>query len=96
MERGRALEEQGRALERVSKIPRVEPMRRARVRRVTRSYGSGRSAFLIERIPVASCPNYGENYLTAETLHKIERVWMHWPQLTVAKRVQVTRFRSAA
>lgn len=68
----------------------------ARVRRVTRSYGSGRSVFLIEGIPAISCPNCGESYLTAETLHEIERVRMHWRQLTVDRKVPVTRFRGAA
>jgi hypothetical protein len=28
---------------------------------------------VIENVPVTSCPNCGESYLTAETLHEIER-----------------------
>ena len=46
----------------------------ARVRRVTRSYGRGRSLLVIEGVPVVSCPNCGESYLTADTLHEIERI----------------------
>ena len=45
----------------------------ARVRHVTRSYGSGATLLVIENIPVISCPHCGESYLTAETLHEIAR-----------------------
>ena len=44
-----------------------------RTRRVTRTCGRGRTAFLIEGIPVLSCPHCGESYLTAETLLEIEQ-----------------------
>jgi len=46
----------------------------ARVRHVTRSYGKGKNLLVIENIPVISCPHCGESYLTAETLHEIERI----------------------
>ena len=46
----------------------------ARVRRTTRTFGSGRSAFLIEGVPLVRCPNCGESYFTADTLKEIERV----------------------
>ena len=46
----------------------------ARIRRVTRTYGKGKDLLVIENIPVVSCPHCGESYLTAETLHKIERI----------------------
>ena len=44
-----------------------------KMRRVSRSYGKGDSLLVIENIPVISCPNCGESYLTAETMHEIER-----------------------
>lgn len=68
----------------------------ARIRRVTRTYGRGRSAFLIEGVPVISCPHCGESYLAAETLKEIERIRLHWRQLTMDKKVPVARFRGAA
>ncbi len=46
----------------------------ARVHRVTRSYGQGKNLLVIENVPVISCPHCGESYLTAETLHEIERI----------------------
>lgn len=55
----------------------------AYVRRVSRSYGRGVSLFVIENIPIVSCPNCGESYLTAATLHEIERIKLHrraWAQ----------------
>ena len=68
----------------------------ARIRRVTRTYGRGRSAFLIEGVPVISCPRCGESYLAAETLKEIERIRMHWRQLSTDRKVPVAKFRGAA
>ena len=48
-----------------------------KIRRVSRSYGKGDSLLVIENIPVISCPHCGESYLTAETLHEIERIKLH-------------------
>ena len=68
----------------------------AKVRRLTRSVGKGRTAFLIERVPVISCPHCGESYLTAETLHEIERIKLHRRQLVEERVVSVARFGGAA
>ncbi len=47
------------------------------MRRVSRSYGKGEDLLVIENVPVVSCPNCGEGYMTAETLHEIERIKLH-------------------
>ncbi|MGQ0650745.1 MAG: type II toxin-antitoxin system MqsA family antitoxin [Betaproteobacteria bacterium] len=44
------------------------------LRRVTRSFGSGRTLLVIEGVPMWSCPRCGESYFTAETMHEIERI----------------------
>ena len=44
------------------------------VRHVTRSYGKGARLLVIENVPLISCPHCGESYLTATTLHEIERI----------------------
>ncbi|MBI4195040.1 MAG: type II toxin-antitoxin system MqsA family antitoxin [Betaproteobacteria bacterium] len=44
------------------------------LRRVTRSFGSGKTLLVIEGIPMWSCPRCGESYFTAETMHEIERI----------------------
>ena len=64
----------------------------ARVRRVTQSYASGKTEFLIRGIPVVSCPHCGENYLTAETLREIERIKLHRHQLAVEQPVAVAQY----
>lgn len=46
----------------------------ARVRHVTRSYGEGSDLLVIENVPVVSCPHCGESYMTAETMHELDRI----------------------
>ena len=43
-------------------------------RYVSRSYGKDEALFVIEDVPVMSCTECGESYLTARTLHAIERL----------------------
>ena len=64
----------------------------AHVRFVTRSYGKGETLLVIENVPVVSCPHCGESYLTAETLHEIERIKLHRKQLGVTRPVAVADF----
>ncbi|NVM25928.1 MAG: type II toxin-antitoxin system MqsA family antitoxin [Desulfobacterales bacterium] len=64
----------------------------ARIRRVTRSYGKGKDLLVIENVPVVSCPHCGESYLTADTLHEIERVKLHRQSFAVERPVAVADF----
>ena len=64
----------------------------ARARHVTRSYGKGEELFVIENVPVISCPHCGESYLTAETLHEIERIKRHRQNLAIERSVPVANF----
>jgi YgiT-type zinc finger domain-containing protein len=64
----------------------------ARVRHVTRSYGQGENLLVIENVPVISCPHCGESYLTAETLHEIERIKLHRQNLATERSVSVVVF----
>ena len=64
----------------------------ARIRRMARTYGKGKNLFLIENMPVVSCPNCGESYLTAETLHEIERLRLHRKSLAEERPVDVVRY----
>ncbi len=66
----------------------------ARLRRVTRSYGSGASLLVIENVPVISCSHCGESYLTADTLHELERLKAHRRSLASSRRVPVVAFAS--
>ena len=64
----------------------------ARERRVTRSYGKGKNLLVIENVPVVSCPHCGESYMTAGTLHEIERLKLHRRSLAVERSVEVVGF----
>jgi YgiT-type zinc finger domain-containing protein len=64
----------------------------ARVRHVTRSYGRGDNLLVIENIPIVSCPHCGESYLTAETLHEIERIKLNRQSLSTKRPVAVAVF----
>lgn len=64
----------------------------ARVRRMTRTYGKGKRLLVIENVPVVSCPNCGESYLTAETLHELDRLKLHKKSLAVQRAVKSVAF----
>ena len=64
----------------------------ARVRQVTRSYGRGENLLVIENVPVVSCPHCGASYLTAETLHEIERIKLHRKSFAEKRSVAVAEF----
>ena len=64
----------------------------ARIRRVTRTYGKGEDLLLIRNVPVISCPHCGESYLTAETLHELERIKLHRSSMAVERPVAVANF----
>jgi len=64
----------------------------AQIRRVSRSYGRGKSLLVIENVPLISCPHCGESYLTAETLHELERIKLHRRSMAVERPVSVSEF----
>ena len=64
----------------------------AHIRYITRSYGKGENLLIIENVPVVSCPHCGESYLTADTLHEIERIKMHRRSWAKERSVPVAAF----
>lgn len=64
----------------------------ARVHKVARTYGKGEDLWVIENIPVVRCPHCGESYMTAETLHEIERIKLHRKSFAVERPVQIASF----
>lgn len=64
----------------------------AQIRRVTRSYGKGADLLVIENVPVVVCPHCGESYLTAETLHELERIKLHRRSFAKPRNVAVANF----
>ena len=63
-----------------------------RVRRLARTFGPGKNLLVIENVPVLSCFHCGESYMTAETLHEIERIKMHRENFASERHVDVARF----
>ena len=70
--------------------------RGARVRRVTRTCGKGKTFLLIEAVPVVTCSRCGESYLTAKTLQEIERIKLQRRRLKTRRLVPVARFGGVA
>lgn len=66
--------------------------KKARIRYVSRSFGKGANLFVLENVPVISCPDCGESYLTADTLHEIERIKLHRKSLAKKRTVPVATF----
>lgn len=64
----------------------------ARVRRVTEAFGKDKDMLIIENVPMISCPNCGESYFTADTLHEIERIKLHRRSFAVERSVPVASF----
>lgn len=64
----------------------------AQTRHMTRSYGKGANLLVIENVPVVVCPHCGESYLTAETLHEIERIKLLRRSLAKPRSVAVASF----
>ncbi|MBM3290997.1 MAG: type II toxin-antitoxin system MqsA family antitoxin [Candidatus Hydrogenedentes bacterium] len=67
--------------------------RGAAVRKTNRVYGAGATLHVIENVPAVHCPNCGETYYTAETLHELERLKTHRKALFIKRPVAVTSYR---
>ena len=67
----------------------------ARVHKASRTYGKGKDIFIIENIPVVTCPHCGECYLEAETLHEIERIKLHKMSFAEKRTVSIANFAAA-
>ena len=64
----------------------------AKIRYITRSYGKGDNVFVVEDVPVIVCTHCGESYLTAETLHEIERIKLHRLNVSKRRKIPVAHF----
>jgi len=64
----------------------------ARLIHVTKSYGKEENLLVIENVPVVSCPQCGESYLTAKTLREIERIKRNRTNVAVERPVPVAVF----
>jgi YgiT-type zinc finger domain-containing protein len=65
---------------------------KAQIRRVAETYGKEKNLLIIENIPMVSCPDCGQSYFAAETLHEIERIRLHHKSFAVERSVEVAKF----
>ncbi len=61
-------------------------------KRVTRSFGRGKSILVIEDVPMVVCPHCGQNYFTADTLHELERLRLHKKSIPVQRVAPVIKY----
>ncbi len=64
----------------------------AKIRYISRSYGNNEELFIIENIPLISCPECGESYFTAQTLHQIETIKQRKKSVSVIRSIPVATF----
>ena len=69
---------------------------RVQLKHVTRSYGKGEALLVIENIPMWSCPNCGESYFTAQTMHEVERIKALRKSVAKSRSVPVAAFEKTA
>ena len=69
---------------------------RVQLKYVTRSYGKGEALLVIENIPMWSCPNCGESYFTAQTMHEVERIKALRKSVAKSRSVPVAAFEKTA
>jgi len=62
------------------------------IKKVTRSFGKKKNLLIVEDIPAFFCPSCGESYMSAETMHEIERIKLHRHSFAVKRPVEVTAF----
>jgi YgiT-type zinc finger domain-containing protein len=62
---------------------------------VTRVFGKGVDLLVIEGIPMWSCPNWGESYFTAQTMHELERIKALRKSVAMPRNVAVAAFAEA-
>ena len=61
-------------------------------RRLTKTFGKGATLLVVENVPVIACPQCGESYMTAETLHEIERIRLHRRSLAKKRSIATVSF----
>ena len=64
----------------------------ARTKSVSRAYGKGEDMVVIDKVPIVVCPKCGESYMTAETMHEVERIKLHRRSMKTQRLAPVVNF----
>lgn len=62
------------------------------IRKISETRGKGKDLLIIENVPMVHYPNCGEAYFTAEVLHEIERIKLHYKNIDVKKTIEVAEY----
>lgn len=66
--------------------------KKAVIKRVTRTFGRGKNILVIENVPMVVCPDCGQSYFTADTLHELERLRLHKESMGVQRVAPVIKY----
>ncbi len=64
----------------------------ARVVKRPQILGRGAKMFLVDNVPVVTCRNCGENYMTSETVHRLDKIRLKQKAETAQRKVAVAEF----
>ena len=67
-------------------------VRAARLVRRSRTFGKGAKLMVIENVPMISCRNCGQTYVTSETMHALDRLRLHRDSLAKPRKIDVVEF----
>jgi len=54
--------------------------------------GRGTKMMLVDNVPVIACRNCGENYMTSETMHQLDKIRMKQKAESAERKVAVAEF----
>ena len=54
--------------------------------------GRGTKMMLVDNVPVIACRNCGENYMTSETMHRLDKIRMKQKVESAERKIAVAEF----
>jgi len=63
-----------------------------RIRKVSETLGKGPGLLVVDNVPLMVCPQCGEGYFTAATLHELERIRLHGANFATERAIKVAQF----
>jgi YgiT-type zinc finger domain-containing protein len=64
----------------------------ARVVKRPQVLGRGERMMLVDNVPVISCKNCGESYMTSDTIHKLDEIRVKQKEKSIKRKIAVTEF----
>ncbi len=64
----------------------------ARVVKRPQVLGRGERMMLVDNVPVISCKNCGESYMTSDTMHKLDEIRVKQKEKSIKRKIAVAEF----